>query len=706
MTVERIVVNNARGDSFADIARREGAIGSTPVPTNASNQEVLDAIAQEAAAGFNTLMFVASLGIKDSVADGLATVANGERFWAYEAGAFRRFEKVAGVAVEKPGPLPSLNLLPTYAGAYATLDDAIAAAGVGGTLVLQPGVTYTIDHGLLSLDRQKIIGNGATLKRRDQIKTTTTTAMTTGESKAVTLADASAFTIGMQVAFAQQGVARSALVLNSTLTDVRTIADKVGNTITLDQPVNANIGIGGTCFLTFASLTLADGASVEGLTFDGNRAKWTFARWETTTELSMLSTGSAQAARNNVFVNAPGEGILPYGDDITITGNRFDTIGGNAIHLSGVVGATITGNSGTNGNIDIAVGHGDGFVSFSNDNSRIVVSGNIADTFIAGVGGINDTDAAATITDNDFKNMYCFGVEGGGDTSGHIIARNRIDGVGSDLTKKPGIPYYGGLVLVGLSGENVTISENQVTNVDSDCYALAISQEAGAANLKVMRNTLDARVEVAGMLGTDFSENTIFGQMTIGAATNSSFSRNRITVGTSVVAVRFIASTAYAGNSFNRNTVTGGLFGINFTDDAAGYSGLEVEDNVLVNQVYRAINVDFTSIPVSGFSIARNAVHVGADSDAEFIGVVVRSDKVTVEDNLFYNSVGSSSRYAMLFTGTTTPELIVTRNIVRDAWLQTLGLTANAGAVVIGNVLKTKDVENPTGNTVSGTVIL
>ncbi|MBX3565262.1 MAG: right-handed parallel beta-helix repeat-containing protein [Sphingomonas sp.] len=600
----------------------------------------------------------------------------------------------------------ALSVLPTAAGAFATLDEAITAAGVGGVLVLQPGVTYTLDHSIRTLEGQQIVGYGATLKRCDQIVTTTTTAIVLGTTNQVTLTDASAFMVGMQVAFAQQGVARSALVFLDTLSDIHTITDKDGDTITLDRAVGCNIDIGGTCFLTFMQLTLSDGASVEGLTFDGNRDNFAFARWEVLGEVASISTGANQSVSACTFLNAPGEGIIAQGNNMSILNNRFDTLGGNGIHLSSVVEAVISGNKATNGNIDIAVGHSDGFISFSNGNSRIVVTGNLADTFIAGVGAINDSDSDVTVTDNDFRNMYCFGIEGGGSAYNLIIARNRIDGVAGDITKRPDAPYYGGIVFIALSAANYSVGGNAVTNVASGQVAFAISMQPGSKNLKVFDNSFGGNAVLSAFYDSEFVRNTVEGKLSVWRSVRTKVNENIIRATAPAFGIDMYGSVNQEDIEIENNKVTGGSYGINFSTDALSYRSISCRGNKLYNQTKRGINFAASAATINGFTIDSNAIIVGPDADTDFLGIVVANNLLSVNRNTISNALAASARVGIYLSGASTPALVAAGNEVRGAWGHTILLTANAGAIGLNNVLQTKDVSVPTGNNFSGTVII
>lgn len=702
----RVRVAGAWANNDADA--QDAVTAAQLAETNAETAQAAAEAARDAA--------LAGANFRSTIAEGIADFAVGEYFTSTDddaltanTGSIRMYKRIVGSPYyqdegDDAAPIAK-SALPTYAANYSTLAAAITAAGVNGVLVLKQGVTYTLSAGVTSLAGQRIVGYGATIARLNQIVTTTTTAMTTGVTTVVTLTSATGFAIGMQVAFAQQGTARSALVYGTTLSAVRTITAVSGNQITLNSAVDINVSIGGTCFLTFTSLTLADGATMEGITFDGNRSNWSYARWEVTIEASAASAGNNQNFLNCRFNNAPGEAILPYGDDILIQGNRFEAIGGNGIHLSGVAGAIIAGNIANNGNIDTDVGHADGFVSFSNSNSRVVIDANKATSFIAGVGAINATDSDVTISNNDFKTMYCFGIEGGASLTGLTVTGNRIDGVASNTAKKTGSPYYGGIVFIALSSADYSITNNLVKNVSGSNKSIAISQTAASSNLKISDNLLHGDVILAGSYGVTFNENYVEGKLQIaGVVSGLKISRNAISPGVNY-GIYTSATAAYTDLSIEGNTITGGANGIDLTVNGTAYTAISVRGNHLIDQTNRGINFPACAGTLENIGINENIIRVGASAGASFIGILNANDKVTVARNQLTNSIGSSSRIAIYMSGASTAETLVLDNIVRNAWSHTLYLTASSGVYARGNLLKTKTATNPTGNNISGEIV-
>jgi hypothetical protein len=589
----------------------------------------------------------------------------------------------------------------------ALLAALLSTAGANAVVHLHPGATYLISAGLTTATGQRIIGNGATLKRRNQIVTTTTTAMTSGVTTVVTLADATGLAVGMQVAFAQQGVARGALVYASTVGDVRTISAKSGNQITLSAAVNINVSIGGTCFLAFTSLTLGDGASMERVHFDGNRSNWTYSRWETTGEAGATSGGTNRDFINCKFLDAPGEGIMPYGGKLRIVGCRFDNIGGNPIHLSSGDGVEIIGNRAYNGNIDPDVGHGDGFVTLSNSNNRVLVMGNHAEACIAGVGSIDDTDGNVSVIGNDFKNMYCAGVFGGAGAGGFIIANNRIDGCATDPTKRPSMPYFGGIVLIAVTGDNAVVTGNIVTSVTAGAtnFAFAVSQASGSTDTKITDNIFLGKVELASAVDMLFSGNTVTGNLAIALATRLMVLNNSITVAGSNV-ISLSGTGAYEDVTIAGNAITGGGYGIAFSaSGSTTYKNIRVSDNAFFNQAARGLNLQSGPTVTDGFLIHANTFRVGSGSATDYLGIVISLNKVTVSDNTFANSIGSSSRVAIYASGATMGETLIVNNVVRDAWSNDLLLTANSGIYAIGNMLKTRASTPTTGNNISTEIV-
>jgi hypothetical protein len=589
-----------------------------------------------------------------------------------------------------------------------SISAACLAAGAGAVISLRPKTVYTIDREIAMLDNQAIIGNKAIIRRVDQVVTTITSPITSGSTTTVTLTSVAGFAIGQQVAFAQQGVARSALVFGTTLSSKRTITAISGNTITLNAAPNISISVGGTCFLAFVSISMGGDCDVTGVRFDGNRANWPYNRWEVTSEVSTQAGKHGQTITKNLFINSPSECIIPFGDDCLITHNKFRDSNGNAVHISGVENCVISKNIGKNGNIDTSMGHRDGFVSVSNENKNIIVSNNVARQYISGVGAINGTDDDFTVSDNDFYDMYCFGVEGGSDVANVIITGNRIKNVPTNTAIRPGNPNYGGIIFTGLTGSKYTITDNIVSGVVGANRGLAVSGAAGyAANgFAINDNQFDGTSIITSISDYEIASNKFNGQLTIGTSLRGDVHHNRVSVAAGVVAVQLNASNVYDDISICDNKIHGGIFGLSLTSNATVYKGISIKRNKFYNQTNRGFNFETFANTLNGMWIENNEFFTGPDALTSYIGCVMYANNVTVANNKVINDGAAGTRIGITAgIGGTKTGVLIYDNEVRGDWAHTILLTASTGVYADNNKLQTKEVSNVTGNFVTGSVV-
>ncbi len=107
-----IEISGLPGESFADVARRSGSIGGVNVPSDASDQEILDLMAAGATAAAEAAQAAAELArdlaqaaaatapmVYAGTAAGLAAVDEGETFWVGEDGRITLYRDENGVAV-------------------------------------------------------------------------------------------------------------------------------------------------------------------------------------------------------------------------------------------------------------------------------------------------------------------------------------------------------------------------------------------------------------------------------------------------------------------------------------------------------------------------------------------------------------------------------------------------------------------------------
>jgi len=583
------------------------------------------------------------------------------------------------------------------------VDDTVAINSALSSGVKQinflAGKTYLVSSGLFVPDNVKIISNGAGIKRDSQHVTSITAAIAKNVTLTFGVSDSSGFKVGQTIAITKNGVSRSSLVYGVSLSRVRKIIAISANLITIDLPFDIDSAAGGVCFVAYSVMTLGENATASGFIFDGNRDNWSFNRWEVISEIVTAQGKKDQDIKNNTFVNSPSESILVYGENTTISGNRFNSINGNAIHLSGAIGCVIEKNQAVNGNIDLDVGHQDGFVSFSNLNRNVLVSGNVASSFISGVGALNNTDADITISANDFYNMYCFGIEGGAGVANILISKNRIKNVATQVEKRPLSPYFGGIVFIGLSAVNYTICENIIDGVN-DNKSIAISGTGTSKkNLIVNNNILGGDALIVGVNGWALDSNVIDGDLKIGATDSGVVSRNKINVLATQVAISLNASAEYKDLDINNNIIDGGVYGVSLTTSAISYKSVNISNNKLINQTTRSISLDTYGGVVSGLQFNNNEVICGSAATTSFNGFVVKANGVTIKNNTLVNQGAKASKTAINCAGIAVAGLsVVSANEIRGEWANAIILTANSGINVAFNNLEFGIISNQAGN--------
>lgn len=116
MTDIQLISRGLRGESLADIARREGSIGGVSVSPTNTDQEVIDlATAGVALTGANAYV---------STAAGLAAVGEGESFWVADGSGLALYRDLSGVATPVAPFTSAANISKTGGG---TVQDALTA---------------------------------------------------------------------------------------------------------------------------------------------------------------------------------------------------------------------------------------------------------------------------------------------------------------------------------------------------------------------------------------------------------------------------------------------------------------------------------------------------------------------------------------------------------------------------------------------------
>lgn len=285
------------------------------------------------------------------------------------------------------------------------LRSAIAAAGTNGIVRGKKGRTYTLYGSIAPLAGQTLEGFGSKIKRANAVTTTTTSGITSGSSASVTVADASGFRVGMDIAIQSSATAG---------TGNRRIISIVGNTITVSAFFDATISSGATLTTSFACIENTGdlgAAVIRGWELDGNKSNNSgFTRWPNHKEIALYGTGCR--VENNYVHDAVGEGIEIGANATAEEGpcwalnNWIEECNGNGIHTTSTYGAKLSGNFIRNTNLrpNGDIGHDDGCISFSDYTGHTEVVGNHLEGGKCGVGSIDaDWNGPVTIANNHIK---------------------------------------------------------------------------------------------------------------------------------------------------------------------------------------------------------------------------------------------------------------------------------------------------------------
>lgn len=295
------------------------------------------------------------------------------------------------------------NVLASGAKADGSCDNlainrALTAAGDGAVVVFPTGKTFTTCGSIKPLARQTLWGYGAKLKRRNVVSTTTATAISSGSTNAITVANSAGFQVGMEIN-----------VFNGATYDTsnRTISAISGNQITTSTSWGVNLPSGGTVISSSVQININNpDVKVFGLELDGNAANNTSLRkWEAHVEL--YASSDRLRIRDVYIHDAQSEGMEIFGADTSVANSSVVNANGNCIHYGTTSGARVQNSYFKTCNIlGASTGHADGAISFSNATGDSIISGNYFDTAISAVGSIDsDDNSSVIITGNVIRNM-------------------------------------------------------------------------------------------------------------------------------------------------------------------------------------------------------------------------------------------------------------------------------------------------------------
>ncbi len=208
---------------------------------------------------------------------------------------------------------------------------AIMAAGQNGTVIFTAGKTYNVQSKLVPLNGQTWQGNGATIRRANELKTFLSQDARAGDNF-VYVQDPSTFTLGMSVTPVRGagGVDDIEYAGNYSIIQID------GNKLVLARPLIRSYTAGGPVVNYFDQIggyTGSDTLAIENFRFDGNRSQNnTLTAWSRN---RAVVTQSNTQVTGNYFADLPGDGIAAFGEKLNIEQNSFQNGNTSGIHLSG-----------------------------------------------------------------------------------------------------------------------------------------------------------------------------------------------------------------------------------------------------------------------------------------------------------------------------------------------------------------------------------
>jgi hypothetical protein len=314
----------------------------------------------------------------------------------------------------------------------AALLAAITAAGTNGSINLTAGKTYLVDRQIKLLTGQTLVGYGATIKRRAQIISTTTTSITSALTNVITLASGGGalFSVGQTISvFNGANYGTQNVTISNINGDIVTTATSFY--LSAGSPFTGTT----TVALSFDTLATTDQNNIFGVSVDGNKANWSYYHWEITSEIGINISVGKTLIRDCIVNNAAGEGMQEHSAGSAV-GNKYinNTItntNGNGIHLSGSIGTIVSGNYIYNTNLlGTTMGHDGGGITISNLVVDYTITNNFISTGRSGVGEISTSDNSYfSIVGNTIRDMTTYMLEIRGPTVAivdSLIANNRF----------------------------------------------------------------------------------------------------------------------------------------------------------------------------------------------------------------------------------------------------------------------------------------
>lgn len=574
-------------------------------------------------------------------------------------------------------------------------DALFALLASGEDVQFTKDAVYLNRRELYMSPRTTIHGNLATIKRKAQVSSTTTTDVAPGTNQYV-LADATGFEVGMSVAFANSTVAKGALATGVSLSDNNPVITAInGNTITVtdgsDAPNGPNITFTATAnvYSVQNTIWLDTDCKVLDVVFDGNKANVPWSRWEVQAELHQESTRHRTLVRGCRFFNIPGEGYQPRGDYVTIENCVFEEVEGNGIHFAAATHPVVTNCRFINCNLDLDHGHVDGGISFSSLITDAWIVGNYMKGCRSGVGGLSGNDANHVIANNFIVDCTTHGLDCDDTNGGLVIVGNHIRDCGA-----PGA-VDGGIYVFSSQG-GVQIVDNWLENCD---IQVKTSNEALVATNVLNGGRISDNTAGKSMFRGNFIiQPTTDYAIDIASGSDAVWQDNFIdlTGNTTLTAIKVGIAT---NHTFTGNTVLGGANGI-----AATSTGVDVviRDNTFYGQSATAINVGSAT---GRFEVIGNSVTCTSASAGAWRGINIGNLGVICQGNVVRQVDGTADRGIRVAA-----KAQVVGNTVLGTYTFPISIVSGTDSSVVNNLMSAalQDIGTTTqlsNNIVVGTVV-
>lgn len=280
---------------------------------------------------------------------------------------------------------------------------ACTTAGTKGVVMLTKNKTYLINKEFNWPNGVTVIGYGATLKRANEKKTTTTAIVLSGATS-VPVTDASVFSVGDYVILLDAGAANGGQAQGEAC-DRTQISAIVGNTLTVGAIANGIASYpSGTVVVKMFNMMNWNSNNTDikiyGLTFDGNRDNnSTHLGWSV--GYTVYNIGRNGIIRDCKFINIPRENILTT-NYLEAINNYADGTNGSFCHLSSSDALKgfnkFIGNSWRNiCETDNAInGHNESCITFSSTSVKTIIANNSLYTcggMLFGIAGSDDNES-------------------------------------------------------------------------------------------------------------------------------------------------------------------------------------------------------------------------------------------------------------------------------------------------------------------------